>query len=367
MIWQRHVTHRLAEYVDQRLSPGAARTVEAHLESCGACRAAFEDYRFTADLLRRVAVVQAPDSLWTSITSAVDSRSHSPSYVASGFSRTSVGDGPAKAGPHVRWLRPLTAIAALFVLIAASTIGYRFYTRSTPAAWEVTRVDGAQPERLKANEWIQTGAVSGIRLNVGTIGTVDVAPGSRVRLVAAKEDEYRLGLAHGEISAVINAPPRLFFVDTPTSTVVDLGCAYTMRVDDKGAGTLRVTAGWASLEWSGRESLVPAGASGHTRPDVGPGTPSFDDATPALKQALDAFDFENGGRTVVDVVIAEARVRDTLTLWHLMSRVEPSDRDRVFNRIVALTPLPKNVTRDEVMALNPEALKRWREELAWSW
>jgi hypothetical protein len=166
---------------------------------------------------------------------------------------------------------------------------------------------------------------------------------------------------------VIDAPPRLFFVDTPTSTVVDLGCAYTMRVDDTGAGTLRVTAGWASLEWSGRESLVPAGASGHTRPDVGPGTPSFDDATLALKQALDAFDFEQGGRTAIDVVLVEARVRDTLTLWHLMSRVEPADRERVFNRIVALTPLPNTVSREQALALDAEALKRWREELAWTW
>jgi hypothetical protein len=140
-----------------------------------------------------------------------------------------------------------------------------------------------------------------------------------------------------------------------------------MRVDDKGAGTLRVTAGWASLEWSGRESLVPAGASGHTRPDVGPGTPSFDDATAALKEALDAFDFENGGRTAVDVVIAEARVRDTLTLWHLMSRVQAADRERVFDRIVALAPLPKDVSKAELMTLNSEALKKWREELAWSW
>jgi hypothetical protein len=382
MIWQRHVTHRLAEYVDQRLSPGAARTVEAHLESCGNCRAALAGYSFAARLLRDVALTQAPDSLWMSITAALDQQSDvaapkvrlkpdatssepdatslepdatSSQYVASGFSRT------------FPWLRPLTAIAALLAVIVAGAAGYRFYTRSTLAPWEVTRLDRAQPERLKANEWIQTGAVSGIRLNVGRIGTVDVAPGSRVRLVAAKEDEYRLGLAHGEISAVINAPPRLFFVDTPTSTVVDLGCAYTMRVDDSGAGTLRVTAGWASLEWSGRESLVPAGASGHTRPDVGPGTPSFDDATPALKGALDAFDFENGGRNAVEVVLAEARVRDTLTLWHLMSRVEAADRERVFNRIVSLTPLPKNVTKDEVMALNPDELKRWREELAWSW
>ena len=34
--------------------------------------------------------------------------------------------------------------------------------------------------------------------------------------------EFRIALERGTISATITAPPRLFIVDTPTSTVVDL-------------------------------------------------------------------------------------------------------------------------------------------------
>ena len=43
--------------------------------------------------------------------------------------------------------------------------------------------------------------------------------------------------------------------------LVDLGCAYHVQVDEQGTGQLTVTDGWTSLEWHGRESLVPAGAS----------------------------------------------------------------------------------------------------------
>ena len=140
-----------------------------------------------------------------------------------------------------------------------------------------------------------------------------------------------------------------------------------MTVDEAGVGLLRVTSGWASLEWSGRESLVPAGASCPTRPQVGPGTPSFDDAPELLRQALLAFDFADGGSGAVDAVLTAARERDTLTLWHLLTRVEPRDRARVVDRMEALTPLPSGVTRDKALALDAETLKRWREELAWTW
>jgi hypothetical protein len=111
--------------------------------------------------------------------------------------------------------------------------------------------------------------------------------------------------------------------------------------------------------------MVPAGAECRTRPKIGPGTPYFEDASERLQQALASFDFEKAD--TLDTILAESRVRDTLTLWHLLSRVAAGERPRVFDRIAALTPLPSGVSREKALLLDPETLKRWREELAWKW
>jgi hypothetical protein len=196
---------------------------------------------------------------------------------------------------------------------------------------------------------------------------VEVAPNTRVRIVTTRPDEHRLALERGEIHATISAPPKLFFVDTRSGTAVDLGCEYTLRDDDLGSGLLRVTRGWVSFQWKGIESLVPAGASCRTRPKAGLGIPYFDDAPEMLKQALNAFAFEKGGDNALGAILSASRKRDTLTLWHLLSRVEPADRGRVFDRIAALTPIPAGVSRELAIELDPETLTRWREELAWTW
>jgi hypothetical protein len=129
--------------------------------------------------------------------------------------------------------------------------------------------------------------------------------------------------------------------------------------------------GWVALEWKGRESLVPAGANCRTKSGegsgAGPGTPYFSDASEALQTALSAFDFENGGSEALRVIRSESRVRDTLTLWHLLSRVDPDERARVFDRMVELTPLPDGVSREKVLDLDKDTLQRWRQELAWKW
>jgi len=171
----------------------------------------------------------------------------------------------------------------------------------------------------------------------------------------------------GEIRAKISAPPRLFFVDTASGTAVDLGCEYALNTDEDGFGMLRVTKGWVSFQWKGLESLVPAGASCGTRPRAGPGIPYFDDAPENLKQALERFAFEKAGNEALGIILAESRVRDTLTLWHLLSRVEAGNRGRVYDRIAALTPVPAGVSREQALKLDPETLNRWKEELAWTW
>lgn len=345
----RHVSRQLARYCDGQVSADEGRRIDAHLASCARCRRERDDIRFAAGLVRQLAVVEAPAFVWPGIAAQLDTPMPS----------------------HRRWLlAPALALAWVLAIVAAGVAAYWFANTAVDQPWRVATfrpTSGTSTGRLAEGAWLETDAVTRARITVGSIGTVDVEPATRVRLGASREDEYRLALARGTISAEIAAPPRLFIVDTPASTVVDLGCAYTVHVDADGRGDLRVTEGWAALEWKGRTSMVPAGASASIRPGIGPGTPSFDDASAALRAALAAFDFADGGATAIATVLAEARVRDTLTLWHLLSRVDAGARPRIYDRIAALAPPPDTVSREKALQLDAATLVHWREELAWRW
>jgi hypothetical protein len=351
----RHVSRRLAAYVDGQLEAADAHAVEAHLARCERCRAELDEIRFASNLVRQLAVEPAPETIWPAIDAELTARQGAADLA------------PVPLAPFLLSPAPWWRWAPVVLVLAAAGAGAYWYSTRSTSSWSVEHSDRGGVARMTAGEWIETRGGSRATIAVGNIGTVAVEPGSRVELGAARADEYRISLVYGTINAKIDAPPRLFFVETPTSTVVDLGCAYTMHVDEDGAGELRVTEGWASLEWNGRESLVPAGARGHTRPGTGPGTPYFEDASQRLQEAVASFDFANGGARALDVILAEARVRDTLTLWHLILRVEAADRARVFDRAAELTPPPATVSREQALALDPATLKHWREELAWKW
>jgi len=268
--------------------------------------------------------------------------------------------------PARAWL-PVAAAAAIVVAAGIWLAG-----RRPLPGWEVASLAGAP--RVGANpltgqgvlavgQWLETDGESRARITVGSIGEVEVEPSTQLRLVEARQSNHRLALKRGAIRAFISAPPRLFFVETPSAVAVDLGCAYTLRVDEAGTGVLSVSSGWVSFQHGGRESFVPAGASCATRPGTGPGTPYFDDSTEAFRAALDRLDFEGGGGEALAILLAESRRRDVLTFWHLLSRVDPSSRGLVFDRMAALVDVPDGVTREGALRGDPQMLRLWWEDL----
>jgi hypothetical protein len=266
----------------------------------------------------------------------------------------------------------ITAIAASAVLALGGLV---WMHRADGPALAVTSIEGtpriastamAAQGALAAGHWLETDAAARASIAVGDIGRVDVDPRTRIGLVGSRDGTYRLRLDRGTMHALIWAPPGRFFVDTPSSTAVDLGCAYTLTVDDQGSGLLRVTSGWVGFEWRGRESFIPAGAVCPTRRDLGPGTPRYEDTSQPFRSALDAIDAGESPDAVtaaLDLVLAEARERDVVTLWHLLTRVPPGDRDRVFDRLAGFVPPPGDVTHDGIRLGRRDMLDRWWDQL----
>jgi hypothetical protein len=148
---------------------------------------------------------------------------------------------------------------------------------------------------------------------------------------------------------------------------VDLGCAYTLQVDHSGAGMVRTSLGWVGFKLNGHESFIPAGATCATRPKVGPGTPYFEDSSAEFRAALTRFDFEDSTpeqRTHdVAIVLAKARNRDALTLWHLLARVDDQQRVVVYDRLSQFVPPPATVTKEGILRLDQPMLDQWWNEL----
>src|SRR5437763_2827575 len=280
-MFSKHVTALSSAYCHDQLPPQVNKDIAAHLLACPSCHADFDEVNLGVKLANQLQLASAPDVIWSEIAAQLHQGARHTSSLS--------------------FAKPLAIAASLLLLIGGALLLLRNTREPALTSWHVASLNGTprigsvgfnHEAKLGIGQWLETDATSRAQVDVAAIGNVEVEPNSRIRLIESKPTEHRLELERGRLSARISAPPKLFFVNTPSGVAEDLGCAYTLEVDDEGNSVLHVTAGWVSMQLTDRESKVPAGAAGATRRgSVGVG-PYFRDPPTGLHAALARFDFD---------------------------------------------------------------------------
>lgn len=408
----RHYKEQLSAFVDQELSAEDRQMIAEHLLHCESCRSEYHLVKFGSVLAARISPADAPENVWRSIdegirdesTPRLDAFAKPRWFDVSHFGAFATAVLVAGLFAFFVYRGMLPAEADLISEVQQSSITKTDdvpapnneiivpsdelsanVNQATPgptnalsvantASWDVETLAGSPKvagavsgDKLPVGEYLETDARSRARIEVASIGNVEIGPNSRVKLVGTNEKQHRLSLERGLLHAKILAPPRLFIVDTPTAAAVDLGCEYTLEVDQAGNSRLNVTSGFVALEDAGRESIVPAGASCLTMKGKGLGTPFSTEATPEFMRALRSFDFAGGGSRAVEEIVREADLYDIVTLWHLLSRVSKNDRAAVYDTLARFVAPPEGVTRVGVLSLNKQMLENYRVAVETVW
>lgn len=249
-----------------------------------------------------------------------------------------------KARPFL-WIAGLAA-AALFAVGAL----HAMHRDATPDPW-VAQEDGTR------------------QLDLGRYGRVIAEPGARVRVVKRDETVQKLRLDRGTIHASItrDAKPRLFQVETPATTCIDLGCRYTLSVDPAGVSRVRVESGRVAFNDGRREVFIPEGASGSAAPGRPASTPIYDDASGPLKRAVESFDAAPPGKREGAAQSACAFIQkreDGLVAWHWLQDPEPAVVSAARGALVRLTTIVEcGIPRPK----NDRSLREWRDALFPEW
>ena len=247
----------------------------------------------------------------------------------------------AKEAPKRRSSKPLLIVGGL---LTAAMVAAGVFFGSRPSISLPTEIVSNGERRLTAltPKWLELGEGESATVTIADIGTVTVDEGSRVRLKQTGPAQHRLELERGTIHALVTAPPRLFVVDTPTASAIDLGCAYTLEVTDAGS-RLTVTSGLVSLAGKGREVTVLAGMRALSAPNRPPTTPVSLDASAALVDAIDRFD-RSSDAAALDAAVLLVRPQDAATPWHLLPVAPPAQRAALIAQLTAFVAPPAGWT-----------------------
>ncbi len=269
-----------------------------------------------------------------------------------------------RRGPN-RVLVQLAGLAAALVL----GIGVISTLRAAEPAYSVSGPGVAARSRVGA--WIPASDVERV-IQIGDFGTVTAEAGAELRVLAIRGDLHKLRLERGTLHATISADakPRLFQVETPATTCVDLGCKYTLTVDAEGRTHVAVSTGKVAFEDRRREVFVPRGAICSAERGRPASTPRHPDAPADLVEALARYDAKPPGFRAAEgraVAAAVKRLKDTLALWHLLQDPEDAVLEAGLSRLLELAHHPDDADAARTRTRDPASREAWKEYLYSEW
>lgn len=197
-------------------------------------------------------------------------------------------------------------------------------------------------------------------LSIADIGWAQLGRDTRVRLDRTDRERHQLSLERGHLHARVTAPPRLFAVATKHTEVVDLGCEYTIDVDDAGAGEICVHSGLVELGTkSGAVVTAPEGSCAAILAGQKPGLPHVKEVSAELAAAIHAY--ERGEPGARDRLLAAATDRDAITLI-AAAAIDPQPA-AVLGRLMELSPPPDAEISVESALAKPEHFATWKKDV----
>lgn len=206
---------------------------------------------------------------------------------------------------------------------------------------------------------LETGAHEA-SLTIANIGSAKLGKQTRVRLDRTDAERHQLSLERGHMHAKVTAPPRLFAVATKHTDVIDLGCEYTIDIDEAGTGSICVQSGLVELATkAGATVVTPEGACAAILAGHRPGLPHGRRTRDEVVAAVQAYD--RGDAAAFDRLLALADRRDAITLIALAAI--DTRKAAVLERLMELSPPPDaEISVDSAIA-NPDHFAIWRTDI----
>src|SRR5438876_2221004 len=187
-----HVIRQLSAYGQGELTPRESAEVGAHLMACSRCRSEFEEIKLGIKLAEQLPELSAPDSLWADLQLLREAQANNRDDVIL-----------KRQSKKLNLWQPRFAAIAAGLLIITGLGAFWFSRHQTRPSWEVARLEGmprigssaiSDKGRLGVGQWLETDSNSRAKIDVGTIGQVEVALNTRMRLVQMQPTVHRLEL-----------------------------------------------------------------------------------------------------------------------------------------------------------------------------
>ena len=209
---------------------------------------------------------------------------------------------------------------------------------------------------------LKTGNSSEAIIIVPDVGKININEQTTVARVGSN-----LRLDNGSVIVDTRENKEKFSVEIPSALIDEyyLSDNYLLQVDEKGNSKVEVFSGWLEVKSGDESYIIPEGYRMKIIEDATVGIPYLSGSKPEFVQLLDDYLFGGKNSASLSAVLLSVSDSDAITLWNLLKKVKPNQRNEVYKKLVEFVPVPEGVTKDNILNLDQHALQLWLNEIEW--
>ena len=257
-------------------------------------------------------------------------------------------------------------------IIAVTIIFLLFQITSSSNNWSVSASKGTpfindipveRSNVFATEDIITTDQLSSATIEIPKIGIIEMS--KKTKLIR-HESELTLNMIRGGI--YVNAEDAIakLILMVPDATINELnpGSSYSVEVDEKGNSTIESKNGWLHVSSENDESLFPEHYVLNVYKNSGLGIPYHLSSSVEYKALLDEYLFGGKRERTLKNIIAASSSSEAISLWNLLTRVDAGHQlENVYYKLAELAPHSKEVTKVDILLLDPDTLNEWLEEI----
>jgi hypothetical protein len=267
-------------------------------------------------------------------------------------------------------LKQIFITSTFLLFIAIIGIGYYYYQKENSTfPWKITSISKTiSPELqkliatgLSKRTKLVTSANEKAVITVSNKGTITLLGECKFTLLNGSQSKNSINFEKGNLIFAPHPANILFELQHNGITINSKNSEFEIKSEAGKHSIINVISNYLEIKIDDVTKKVPNNHSVKIL-NNNIGFPTVFNISPKFAKLISMFEIEPSDKILLKI-IKSSKISNSFTLLALLSKVSPTDRELIIDRLNKFIPMPPEISKVDILLLDEEALNIWWEEI----
>jgi len=268
-------------------------------------------------------------------------------------------------------LKRLFTFFAFLSFIALIAAGYLYFQKENSSfPWEVSLISENSSSELQSivssglgsNAHLTIGKDESVKITIVNNGIFELHGESEIEIISGTQLQNSIIIENGNLEFTPQIGNISFQLIHNEIILQSKNSQFEITASNTSTSKVKVLTNFVDINLKNVVSKIPFNHTIQYLDKNHISLPLISNASKQLTKLVHEFDIKQSNKTILSILKLSTK-KNVFTLFFMLSKVTPTHRELVIEKLQHFYPLPKSITILDILMLNNDALETWWEEI----